>query len=107
MDAAWTGSPVPIQAGSKITLSGFIKVTDVPTDGAGAALHLICHASDGHETGVGATPAKSGSSGWDEVQVALTIPKDSATCQAQLRLGDAARPTTGTAEFSKIGLVQT
>ncbi len=107
VDVAWTGSPVPIQPGWKLNLSGFIKVTDVPSDGPGAALHLVCHAADGHETGASATAGKTGRTGWEEVQVALTVPKDSSTCQAQLRLGDAGRPTTGMAEFSKIALVQT
>ncbi|MHB8618899.1 MAG: protein kinase domain-containing protein, partial [Chloroflexota bacterium] len=104
-DTAWVGQAITLAPGTKVTLSGYVKTTRVPLEGPGAALHLVCHASNSGETGQVATQPVKGNGGWTHVSATFTVPAGSASCEPQLRLGQSKRTTIGTAEFSQVSLV--
>ncbi len=103
-DSAWISNDVRAEPGWKLALTGFIQTRNVPPDGAGAALWLVCLGSDGKETGQASSQAVRGNTSWTEVRAQGTVPANTANCQAQLRLGAPGKPTTGVAEFSRIAL---
>jgi hypothetical protein len=105
-DTAWVGNNVGVQPGWHLTLSGFIKTQGVPVDGPGAALQLDCQASDGKTVGQITTPPVRGDTNWTQVQAQITAPAGTSTCTPLLRLGEQGKVTTGTAEFSRVSLVQ-
>ncbi|MBV9120422.1 MAG: serine/threonine protein kinase, partial [Chloroflexi bacterium] len=103
-DTAWVGTDVTARPGTRLTLSGFAKSEGIPSDGSGAAIHLVCHGADGKETGHALSPALKGSVGWQQLSASGAVPNGSTACTPQLRLGDAGKPTSGTVEFSHLSL---
>ncbi|HEX6511027.1 MAG TPA: hypothetical protein VF157_01925, partial [Chloroflexota bacterium] len=99
-DSAWISNDVKVQAGTRLTLSGYIQTRNVPQDGPGAALWIVCQGG-----GSATSQALRGSTGWTQVQAQGTAPAGAETCNAALRLGAPGKPTTGTAEFSRLALV--
>jgi hypothetical protein len=103
-DSAWIGNDANVQAGSKLTLTGFVKTDKVGGDGPGAGLRLSCHDGAGKITGESASQALKGNANWSQLQAQLTAPAGTTACQPQLRLGDQGKQNNGTAEFSRIAL---
>ncbi|MBV8084576.1 MAG: hypothetical protein JO247_07150, partial [Chloroflexi bacterium] len=104
-DTAWVGTEVALKPGVRATLTGYIKTQDVPGDGPGGVLRLVCAGQGGKQTGQATSAAVHGNAGWQQVQATLTIPAGTTGCTPQLRLGDSGKPTTGTAEYSQISLL--
>jgi hypothetical protein len=104
-DTAWISTDAKVDPGRALTLSGFIQTRNVPADGPGAALWIVCLGADGKETGQANSQPIRGNTAWTQVQAQGTAPAGTANCNAQLRLGAPGKATSGTAEFSRLALV--